>query len=148
VAVSAGAEVESVCSRCGPVWHVVLAMVGSQIAKVECLECHARHRYRPVRGVAGPPARRAAGARRASPKSRAADRPAVEVNAALPQRPYASSESYQVGEPLRHPTFGEGVVEAVAAGKMTVFFPGGRRVLVQARRVAPTRDPAADDGRA
>lgn len=145
--VSAGAEIESVCSRCGPVWHVVLAMVGSRIAQVECRECGARHRYRPVHGVQPPPASRHAGVRRARPASRAADRPAVEVNAALPPRPYAASERYQVGEPLHHPTFGEGVVEAVAAGKMTVFFPGGRRVLVQARRVAPSRDPAADDGR-
>ena len=46
---------------------------------------------------------------------------------------YRASESFDVGERVEHPSFGQGVVEVSEPGKVTVFFATGRRVLVQAK---------------
>lgn len=61
-----GQDIEAICGKCGDVWHVVVAKVGEKIAKVQCKECDAYHKYRApqhvkdavkagrVRGVSGP----------------------------------------------------------------------------------------------
>src|SRR5665647_995831 len=41
-----GADVESLCSKCGDVWHVVVAKDGDKIVKVQCKQCSGYHRYR------------------------------------------------------------------------------------------------------
>src|SRR6202012_6152712 len=46
-----GADIEALCSKCGDVWHVVVAKVGDKIAKVHCKQCNGDHRYRPVHGA-------------------------------------------------------------------------------------------------
>ena len=55
-----------------------------------------------------------------------------------PPRPYRATERFAVGERVEHPTFGQGVVEALELGKMTVFFPVGRKVLACGKGDAPT----------
>lgn len=42
-----GADIESICRKCGDVWHVVVAKVGDQIAKVQCKQCNGLHRHKP-----------------------------------------------------------------------------------------------------
>lgn len=47
-ALSVGSIVESVCGKCNDVMgHTIMAMVGSEIVKVECRVCKSQHRYRP-----------------------------------------------------------------------------------------------------
>jgi len=46
-----GADVEALCSKCGDVWHVVVAKVGEKIAKVQCKQCGGYHRYRSPHGA-------------------------------------------------------------------------------------------------
>jgi hypothetical protein len=136
-----GSEVQGICGRCGDVWHVVIAFAGDRIAQVQCGECGARHRYRPSGGApageASPdgarhsrsPARRsAASARRGSAK------PVVEADPSRPRRAFSPHDSYQVGDRLLHPTFGEGVVQAIlGASKLLVLFDSGPKRLVQGR---------------
>ncbi len=138
-----GSDVESICSKCGDVWHVVVAMVGDKIAKVQCKECGAYHRYRPpggkARAAAATPRRRSAGAavarslRTSGPSATAIAGPAVEPDLSRPTQPYSASETFQVADRVEHPKFGIGVVEAAQPGKIDVYFPDGRRVLAQAR---------------
>ena len=45
-----GADVESLCAKCGDVWHVVVAKVGDRIARVQCKQCGAPHRLKPPGG--------------------------------------------------------------------------------------------------
>jgi hypothetical protein len=133
MSVSVGADIESLCSKCGDVWHVVVAMVGVDIVRVICKECGGQHRYRNPKAPAG-------AKRTAAPKSTRPVRPmkVVErfptpsVAADLDKAPrnYAASERYAIGERVEHPTFGQGVVEVLEVGKMTVFFAVGRKVLV------------------
>jgi hypothetical protein len=142
-----GADVEALCSKCGDVWHVVVAKVGQQIVKVQCKQCSGYHRYKSPHGAPAekklPAASRPAREPGAPPTGRTAPRqpverfekPAVQADLTKPPRPYRASERYEVGERVEHPNFGQGVIEASepVQGKITVFFASGRRVLVQAK---------------
>lgn len=134
-----GADVEALCSKCGDVWHVVVAKVGEAIAKVQCKECGGYHRYRsskaPAKATRAPAAEKAPRAPRA-PVERF-EKPAVAADLSRAVRGYRASETFEVGDRVEHPSFGQGVVEVSEPGKVTVFFAGGRRVLVQSKDGAP-----------
>jgi hypothetical protein len=130
-----GADVEALCSKCGDVWHVVVAKVGEKIVKVHCKECNKEHRYKSVKGASKDqrqPSRFAPKAERTKPVERF-EKPAVAADLEKPVRRYGASELYEVGERVEHPSFGQGVVEVSEPGKATVFFATGRRVLAQAK---------------
>jgi hypothetical protein len=130
-----GADTEALCSKCGDVWHVVVAKVGEQIVRVICKECGGQHRYKSPHGAVA--AKKAPSAPRAPRAEKAPverfEKPAVAADLARPVRPYRASESFEVGERVEHIQFGQGVVEISESGKITVFFASGRRVLVQAK---------------
>jgi len=131
-----GADIEALCSKCGDVWHVVVAKVGEEIVRVICKECGAQHRYRHPSKA---PTRRSSSSS-SSPRAPRAPKvverfatPAVAADLSKPVRPYKASEQFEVAERIEHPKFGQGVVEATEPGKVTVFFAVGRKILVQAR---------------
>jgi hypothetical protein len=133
-----GADVEALCSKCGDVWHVVVAKVGAQIVKVQCKQCGGYHRYKSPHGA--PAAKKApATARAPRPTGTSSkpverfEKPAVVADLTKPVRPYRASEKFEIGERIDHVNFGQGVVEISDAGKITVFFATGRRVLVCAK---------------
>jgi hypothetical protein len=134
-----GADVEALCSKCGDVWHVVVAKVGDRIVKVQCKQCSGYHRYKSPHGA--PAEKKLPSAIRAPRETKAPverfEKPAVAADLRKPARTYRASEQYEVGERIDHPSFGQGVVEIAESGKITVFFGSGRRVLVQAKTVAP-----------
>ena len=130
-----GSDLEAVCRKCGDVWHVVIAMADSQIAKVECRECGARHRYRGVKGeigaIRGKPAARATSSRTRSGEKKQV----VEADESRPRRDFSMTDTYEVGDRLLHAGFGEGVVQEVAGpAKIVVLFEVGPKTLVQGRR--------------
>ncbi len=136
-----GSDVGAICRKCGDVWHVVVAVVDHRIAKVECKQCGARHRFRPSDGesptaggrrTTATRARSTTSARRVSRKQ-----PIVEADPSRPPRPYRPSECYTRGDRVVHPSFGEGVVQAISGPKkVLVLFAGGEKTLVQARETA------------
>ena len=133
-----GADVEALCSKCGDVWHVVVAKVGQQIVKVQCKQCSGYHRYRSPHNA--PVEKKLPAAIRPPREPKAPverfEKPAVAADLSKPARSYRASEQFEVGERIDHPTFGQGVVEISEPGKVTVFFSVGRRVLAQARAQA------------
>ncbi|HEU4732763.1 MAG TPA: hypothetical protein VFT22_32930 [Kofleriaceae bacterium] len=137
-----GADVEALCSKCGDVWHVVVAKVGDKIVKVHCKQCGGDHRYRSPHDA--PAEKKLPSSLRPPRETRAPverfEKPAVAADLSKATRPYRASEHYEVGERIDHPSFGQGVVEIAEPGKITVFFASGRRVLVQAKA------PAASGG--
>jgi hypothetical protein len=153
-----GADVESICSKCGDVWHVVVAKVGDKIAKVQCKQCHGFHRYKPppgkepIKALAAPKTAKTAtatpGAKKPAraKKSAAPEPPPVAADMSKPVRKYSPMESYTMGERVSHTSFGAGVVEgSPGAGKVQVAFPGGRRILAAAKAAStlgkPTNKP-------
>ncbi|HSK04747.1 MAG TPA: hypothetical protein VK932_26030 [Kofleriaceae bacterium] len=130
-----GADVEALCSKCGDVWHVVVAKVGAQIVKVQCKQCSGYHRYKSPHGA---PAEKKLPSAIRPPKEPKApverfEKPSVAADLTKPARPYRASERFEVGERIDHPSFGQGVIEIAEPGKITVFFATGRRVLVQSK---------------
>jgi hypothetical protein len=124
-----GGEVQAVCRKCGTVWHVVIALADGRIANVECGDCGARHRYRPA--AAAKAGKRPAAKARA-PRRAAA--PLVEADLSRPCRPFRPSDTYEVGDRIRHEHFGEGVVQAVRGPtKVEVLFGVGPKTLVHGR---------------
>jgi hypothetical protein len=130
-----GADIGSMCRKCGDVWHVVVAVVDGRIVKVECKQCGSRHRHRPPDGEA---AIRPSGD--SSPRRTRAARPRASAITADPDRPprtYRPSEHYSAGDRVLHPRFGEGVVQATSGPtKVRVLFSDGEKTLVQARDTA------------
>ena len=132
-----GADIESLCSKCGDVWHVVVAKVGPEIVRVICKECGGQHRYRnpkkPTERSRPTTAPRTPRAVKPMKVVERFEKPSVAADLAKPPRTYAASERYAVGERVEHPSFGQGVVEGLEPGKMTVFFAVGRKVLACAK---------------
>ena len=130
-----GADIEALCSKCGDVWHVVVAKVGQQIVKVQCKQCGGYHKYKSpfseaLQKDAAQPARKPpARTPRDQPVERIA-KPAVAPDLSKPVRQYRPTEKFEVGERVDHPSFGQGVVEVIDGAKATIFFATGRKVLV------------------
>jgi hypothetical protein len=135
-----GADVESMCSKCGDVWHVVVAKVGEQIVKVQCKECGSYHRHRPPGGVAArkprTPSSSSSPRRSALGSGSLAKAPPATFapDPSLPIRTYSMRETFRPGEQIKHPRFGVGLVERSAdPGKISVLFTDGRKILAQAK---------------
>lgn len=132
-----GADIASICRKCGDVWHVVVAKVGTSIAKVQCKECGGTHRYKDPAGKAKPAPTRRARATGTKKTTKKADTlppsPTIEPDTTKPVRAYNAREEFSPGERIDHVKFGVGVVEQGADGKIRVFFDTGRKFLAQAK---------------
>src|SRR6188474_2549919 len=137
-----GADVESLCSKCGDVWHVVVAKVGEQIVKVQCKECGGYHRHRPPGGGGARKPRASSTSSSSSPRRSAVGSGRVvkappatfAPDPSLPVRTYSMRETFQPGEQIKHPRFGVGLVERTGdPGKISVLFSDGRKILAQAK---------------
>lgn len=144
-----GADIESLCGKCGDVWHVVVAKVGEKIVKVQCKQCKGYHRYKPPPGSAGA-AKQKSKARatpaRARAKKAPPEPPAVPVarNPSEPPRRYMITEVFQEGDRIKHRKFGVGIVEKLLdPGKMQVYFDGERKVLATAKPAPALARPAS-----
>jgi hypothetical protein len=146
-----GADIEALCSKCGDVWHVVVAKVGDKVVKVQCKQCSGYHRYKsPHAAAAG---EKKAATPRAPRAPRTTDgpveriaRPQVTADLSKPPRPYRPVDKYEVGERVDHPTFGQGVVESIDGGKATIFFATGRKVLVHDKNNAAAAGASGGGG--
>jgi hypothetical protein len=159
--VRVGGEVEAWCTTCRIMKdQVVVAMMGTVPARVECLGCGKQHNYRaspPGEGGAKKPtgaraAAKAAAAATATSQAAAAEAELLQKLAAgeANARTYSPNETYALGDCVRHPTFGVGLVVALpAAQKVELAFKSGRKLLVHDRggAVAPTleRPPTRSD---
>src|SRR4051812_45846642 len=114
-----GADVESLCHKCGDVWHVVVAKVGEQIVKVQCKQCGGQHRHKSPHGAAKEkklpaqfrPAREPSPAKEAKAPAERFEKPAVAANLERPAVAYRASGRFEVGDRVDHPTFGQGIIE-------------------------------------
>lgn len=59
--------------------------------------------------------------------------PLIDAADGRPIKIYAVSTTFEVGDAVRHPQFGTGVVQAVEQTKVTIAFPDERRTMVHAR---------------
>jgi hypothetical protein len=129
-----GADIESICNKCGDVWHVVVAKVGEVIAKVQCKECHGLHRYKNPKAPAKKKAAAKPRSRATASASAAAVAEVVAPDLSRPPRAYRTGEIFEPGDRVEHPTFGTGVVQSSPGpGKVAIMFADGPRLLAQAK---------------
>lgn len=126
-----GDEVVTYCGRCKEErTHQVEALAAAnRIERVTCRFCHSNHLYRAPRqsetGVA------------VSKRVRSAAAPKTARRAASlkPARAYSSQETYEIGDQIAHPKFGQGEVVEVRPGKVGVRFGRELRTLLQASQI-------------
>lgn len=130
--------------------HIIVAVVAGAPAKVECMGCGKQHQYRAAPpGTKAPKAEGAGGAKTPrAPSAAAAARAAAAEEAARANaemqtriaaadrdaKTYNAKEKFEIGQAVRHPTFGVGIVVAhPAPQKMEVAFREGPRLLLHDR---------------
>jgi hypothetical protein len=137
-----GGETQAYCTSCRTMReHVIVAMAEGKPAKVECSECHKQHLFR-----AGPPGTKTASGSRTST---ARSKKAAEAPRQLPQidiaaqiagrevRGYDPKVGFAVGDVVKHPSFGVGLVTGLpGAQKMEVTFESGAKLLAHDRNAA------------
>ena len=140
---SAGKEVISFCTKCRiDLGHVIIAMKGDRIVRVQCKTCRGDHAYKAAKGVTDPslaPKPKAAGA--ASGKRATAQKVSIETewvrlmneNRGKPLKDYGADQKFGVGDRLKHSVFGEGVVtKQIYPRKVEICFSMDLKVLVHA----------------
>jgi hypothetical protein len=144
-ALSVGKEMVSYCTRCKMDFsHTIMSMVGGMPSRVMCRTCKSEHNYKPKKGVKEPGATATGSTRTAAPRvareAKAEKTVPVELewmkqlNASnRPMREYAANESFTLGDRIKHPTFGEGVVQKlVHPNKVEIIFRMDIKVLIHA----------------
>jgi hypothetical protein len=149
-ALKVGGDCDSWCTKCRMMLtHRIVAMVGPKPARVECQTCHSQHNWREHAPGDAKPAQRTTStgvtlvrAPRVSSVARAEqerrDREqswekAVTGKMLTDFVRYNAKESYKVGDLIKHPKFGDGiVVQVLDAHKVEILFRDEPRKLAQA----------------
>ncbi|ORJ52636.1 hypothetical protein [Geothermobacter hydrogeniphilus] len=130
-----GGPIESNCSRCeGVTNHIVVAMVGEKVVRVECNCCGTTHAFRAPKQPKATTPRKAAAPRKTAAKKAAKDEVAWQQEVAVldPGKAvvYAMDAVLGKGQLVSHPTFGLGLVtEIIVPNKAQILFESGRKLL-------------------
>lgn len=136
--VSVAKETLAYCTSCKmDLNHIIVALKGDKIAKVQCLTCKKEHVYRSPKGALEPQAK--------TPKARKAQESAEEANHSIEAeweklmsahkdasiKPYTTKGAFGLGDKLNHPTFGEGIVgKLIYPNKLEVIFRTDVKILI------------------
>ena len=145
-----GGDVDSWCTKCRMMLtHRIVAMVGPKPARVECETCHSQHNWRerapgeaPVRSAStsssgsGPRAPRVSHVTRLEQERRDREvswEKAVTGKMVTDFIKYNVKQQFQVGDLVKHPKFGDGVVtQIIDKNKVEILFKDEPRKLAQA----------------
>ena len=142
---SVGKELVCFCTRCKmDLGHTIMSMIGGIPSRVICRTCKSEHNYKPKKGVKEPGASAASGGNRSivrGPKESKVEKTVPlevewmkQLNASTkPMREYAANESFGVGDRIKHPTFGDGVVQKlIHPNKVEIIFRMDIKTLIHA----------------
>jgi hypothetical protein len=136
-----GHDIDSFCRKCKMLLaHVIIAMDGASVAKVECKTCRSIHAYKPEKATPARATKKASASTTTRTKKVSSEDSYTDMmrgqdlSRALRYKPQAVFEE---GHVLNHPTFGFGVVTRLLDGsKIDVLFPIGSKILVHNRVAA------------
>jgi hypothetical protein len=131
-------ETLSYCTSCKiDLAHLIVAMKGDQIAKVECKTCKKTHAYKAPKGVTEVAPKKKRASKKASDDSQSASTIEAEweklMNAhkEAPFKPYGLKSKFALGDKIKHPNFGEGIVgKLIYPNKLEVIFRTDIKVLI------------------
>lgn len=125
--------------------HMIVAMKGDRIAKVQCLTCKKEHVYRVAKGVNDPqgpaPTARAKKAASAAASEEEENSHSIEIeweklmnaHRDLPMKTYTTKGQFGLGDKLSHPVFGDGIVgKLIYPNKLEVIFRHDIKILIYA----------------
>jgi len=131
-------ETLSYCTSCKiDLAHLIVSMKGDKIAKVECKTCKKTHAYKEPKGITEVAPKK----KRASKKSEDGSPSATTIEAEweklmtshkdAPFKNYAMKGKFILGDKIKHPTFGEGIVgKLIYPNKLEVIFRTDIKVLI------------------
>jgi hypothetical protein len=124
-------------------YHMVVAMKGDRIVKVQCKTCRKDHVYKAPKGVtdpgAAPPPKTASTRKsRASGESKSEAVPVetewvrmMNIHPGGPSKGYSAKGQFELGDKIDHPTFGEGIVgKVIFPNKIEVVFRHDVKTLI------------------
>ena len=137
---SVAGETLSYCTSCKmDLNHVIVAMKGDKIVKVQCLTCKKEHTYRAPKGAAEPQVAKGSKAKKAAteePENHSIEiewEKLMSAHRELPVKPYSTRSQFSLGDKLNHPTFGDGIVgKLIYPNKLEVIFRHDVKVLIHA----------------
>jgi hypothetical protein len=116
--------------------HMIVAMKGDRIAKVQCLTCKKEHVYRAPKGATEPTKTKAAKKKAAEEEEtnhsiEAEWEKLMSAHREHPIKPYSTKGHFTLGDKLNHPTFGEGIVgKLIYPNKLEVIFRMDVKILI------------------
>jgi hypothetical protein len=133
-----GKEILAYCTSCKmDLNNVIVAMKGDRVAKVQCLTCKKEHVYKAPKGVTTPTAatpKKSRAKKSAEPESSPIEAEWEKLMAAhrdAPIKPYGMKAKFILGDKIRHPNFGEGIVaKLIYPNKLEVIFQKDLKVLI------------------
>ncbi len=130
-------ETLSYCTSCKmDLNHIIVAMKGDKIAKVQCLTCKKEHVYRAPKGAAEPQVAKASKAKKTAeePEDHSIEiewEKLMSSHKDLPVKPYSIRGLFGLGDKLNHPVFGDGIVgKLIYPNKLEVIFRHDVKILV------------------
>ncbi|MEN9724356.1 MAG: hypothetical protein RJB38_2342 [Pseudomonadota bacterium] len=133
-------ETLAFCTSCKmDLAHTIVAMKGDQIAKVECKTCKKIHVYKAPKGVSEAAPKKKRATKKA--ESEAANATTIEAeweklmaaHRDAPFKPYTLKSKFALGDKIKHPNFGEGIVgKLIYPNKLEVIFRTDVKVLIHA----------------
>jgi hypothetical protein len=143
----AGQDVDAFCSKCQlSLAHVIIALDGTRIVRVECKTCRGVHAYRESKEKASKTKRvstasgsTTAKARSTGESSRSRSSLAHNYDKLMDGADFSRAVRYRIdtrfelGDVINHPKFGLGMVTRAMEEKVEALFPEGPKVLVHAR---------------
>ena len=134
---SVGDHVDSRCTKCKEIMnHIIIAMTGDKIARVQCNTCNGVHNHREpkVAKVATTKVKKAVTPRKPKVDPVALEQadweklqPNMKIDRAIP---YTMSTVFSLKDLVDHKVFGYGIVKRVIGeGKVEILFAAGVKML-------------------
>jgi hypothetical protein len=116
--------------------HIIVALKGDRIAKVQCLTCKKEHVYRVAKGATEPQAKSTRSKKAVAEESQSSSIEAewnklMAAHKDLPVKSYSTRGHFGLGDKLNHPTFGDGIVgKLIYPNKLEVIFQTDVKILI------------------
>jgi hypothetical protein len=134
---SVGKETISYCTSCKmDLNHVIVAMKGDRIAKVQCLTCKKEHAFKAAKGATEPKKKRGKAAKSEEPESNPIElewEKLMNTHKDAPTKSYNTKGQFALGDKINHANFGAGIVgKLIYPNKIEVIFRTDVKVLIHA----------------
>ena len=140
-----GNETLAYCTSCKmDLNHVIVAMKGDLIAKVQCFTCKKEHLYKAPKGLTAPakPKKSKSAAESDADKATPVEaewQKLMTTHRDAPFKAYNTKGLFGLGDKIQHPTFGEGIVgKLIYPNKIEIIFRTDVKVLIHGGQAVHT----------